>query len=122
MHAIRKLIFFLGYLLILFYLMDKIDKPSQPTQFYLFEFSTLVAIIYVTSSYYYFEIRDRTSKRITIGIIGAIVLMTLAVLFLMQQKNLIDQIIFAALILSLMITTAQSILYLRRRKILPVRR
>jgi len=117
MPAIRKLIFFLGYVLILFYLMDKNDKPSQSSQVYLFEFATLVAIIYVTVNYYYFEIKDRTNKRITIGIIGAIVLMFLATLFLIRQNNLVDKIVFAALIVSLIITAAQSILYLRRRKI-----
>ena len=97
--------------------MDKNDKPSRPSQFYLFEFATLIGMIYATLSYHHFEIKDRSNKRIIIGIIGAIVVITLAAVFLMRQNIIVDQIVLAALILSLIINSVQSVLYLRRRKI-----
>ncbi len=117
MIAIRKVVFFLAYLLILIYILDKYDNPTPPSQYFLFEFSALAAIIYVTLNYHYFEIKDRSNKRIAISIIGAIALLFFAALSLMQQNNVVDQIVFAALILSLIVTAVQSVLYLKRRKI-----
>jgi uncharacterized membrane protein len=117
MIQIRKVVFVLSFLLILIYFLDKYDKPRQPSQFFLFELATLAGIIYVTFNYHYFEIRDRSSKRIIISIIGAIALSVLAGLSFKQQNNIVDQIVFAALILSLIVTSVQSVLYLRRRKI-----